>query len=483
MKARALLVGASDPQLEGLNLELQEAGFLTETATDGTDGLEVGYWFQPHLVVTETELDGISGFELCLRISSGDAGFSAKVIFYSQSYRDEKSRQATTRKYGAVAYFVKPFHKHVLLKTAIEILTNVDLEGRAQAVLPAPKARQDRKPQEFRWTPELLDAAISKDYSHLPQLQETVEQKLLPGNSGDLPPDDAELVSQAEVTTLAEVISSSVPSEQSPETDSALKENVVPAAALPEETQPELAAPEELEEEITRLIPDEAKDAGLPKRSLSRGAQILFAAAAAVLAVGLTVSLWLSRSLVLEVSPQASVPMPPAKDQVASLEEGKTQVPTAATALTQPSEPPKPPDPASEAMIRLLSSGRSTSTKANAPATAPRGQDVRNVSSASPELIISDVSRTDQQPFLTTMSLPSLSLDELKAMGNRSYVVSVELDQNGSVTNARLVSPAEGSFPPQILDTVRQWRFVPRDKTERGAWVKYFTFKARPPGS
>jgi TonB family protein len=67
-------------------------------------------------------------------------------------------------------------------------------------------------------------------------------------------------------------------------------------------------------------------------------------------------------------------------------------------------------------------------------------------------------------------------------MGSTSYVVRVELDPNGKVTNARLMtSNAEGAFPEQILDAVRQWQFVPRDKSHSGAWVKYFTFKAQAP--
>jgi hypothetical protein len=40
---------------------------------------------------------------------------------------------------------------------------------------------------------------------------------------------------------------------------------------------------------------------------------------------------------------------------------------------------------------------------------------------------------------------------------------------------------AEDSFPKQVLDAVRQWRFVPRDKSQRGAWVKHFIFEAKLP--
>lgn len=111
---------------------------------------------------------------------------------------------------------------------------------------------------------------------------------------------------------------------------------------------------------------------------------------------------------------------------------------------------------------------------------ASRKQGVRGGFAISPELISSDISRTDHQPFLPTMSRPSLSPSEIRAMGARSYVVRVEPDRSGNVTAARLMTThAEGSFPEQVLSTVRQWRFVPRDKSHRGAWVKYFTFKAQ----
>jgi len=480
MKARVLLVGTADLQLEELNGGLKEAGFLTETATDGMESLEVGFWFQPHLVVTEVELSGISGFELSSRIGAGQAGFSAKVIFYAHSYRDEKSRQATSSKYGALGYFVKPFHKQALLKTVVEILTRIDLEGHAQVVLPPfPKRRQNRATQQ-PWTAERLDAALSGNYSLVVSSQEQMVHEQLRGSCSEHQAADNES-RPAGMASLVEEISSSISSEQQSEPDSTLKEKVPPPHASPDtEIQSDSTARNGFSEVFTPRIPDEPKDAVLSKQPLSRGAKILFAAAAAVLAMGLSISLWLSRSVFHEISSQNSSSPLLAKDQTSSLSRGGSEISATPAALGRPAEPT---EPASEALIRLLSGSRAGESTGNqARAIAPRGQQERGVSAGTAELVIRDISATDQQPFLTTMSRPSLSPTQIRAMGTRSYVVSIELDQSGSVTAAHLLtSNTEGSFPKQILDTVRQWRFAPRDKSQRGAWVKRFIFEVKSP--
>jgi TonB family protein len=481
MKSRVLLVGPADEQLEELNSELKQAGFLTETATDAMEGLEVGFWFQPQLVVTEVALSGINGFELALRIGAGQAGFSAKVIFYARSYRDEKSRQATSSKYGALGYFVKPFHKQALLDTVVELLTRIDLEGQAQVVLPPFPERSRNRATQPRWTPERLDAALSGNYPLVVSSQEEVADEQLRESYSEGQAADAESPPVGLAALTDETSYSVAPSsfEQESKPDSALKENLLPPLPSSDaEIQPDPAARNELSEGLTSRILDEPQVAKLARQPLSRAAKMLFAAAAAMLAIGLSVSLWLSRSASHQMSRQNSNSPLPVKDQTSASNRDVSE--TSPVALGRPAEPG---EPASEALIRWLSGSRAAEdTDSQARAIAPRGQQANAVRSSTPELVIRDVSSEDQQPFLTAMSRPSLSPDQIRSMGARSYEVRIELDPSGRVTAARLLTPnTGGSFPKQVLDTVQQWRFVPRDKSQQGAWVKHFVFQAKSP--
>lgn len=375
MNARVLLVGAPDEQLEELNLDLMQAGFLTETAADAKECLEVGFWFQPHLVVTEVELSEFSGLELALFISSGQAGFSAKVIFYTHAYRDERSRQATVTKYGASGYFVKQSHKQALLKTVIQMLTSIALEGKAKVALPPfPNPDRDRaNPQS--WTPDRLAAAISENQALIVRSkgQKPHEQRPESGQKGTATATDSRVV---EVAAPVKEVSLSIPPrpQAEPRPNSAPKEHLSPSHVSSDtEIWSESPSRNEVSEVPLLRIPGELKGVVLSKKSRSKGATILFAAAAAVLAIGVSISLWLSRSPVAETSPPKYLQ----RDQTPSLNRGGPTASPAPPVSARPVEP-SDPDPASEALIRLLSESKTgESTRTQARATAPQSQKVR----------------------------------------------------------------------------------------------------------
>jgi CheY-like chemotaxis protein len=101
---------------------LQEEGHEVEGAQDGIEGLEKGKSFRPNLVITDLLLDQLSGFEVSLRIATGEAGFSAPVIFYTGFYRDTEARKEMSVKYGAVDYLMKPYQLEALKKRAADLM-------------------------------------------------------------------------------------------------------------------------------------------------------------------------------------------------------------------------------------------------------------------------------------------------------------------------------------------------------------------------
>lgn len=125
MSIRVLLVGPPDPQFEEMKAAFEQAGYLTQTAGNGIDGLKVGSDFRPHLVISEVLLSGMDGLELCSRISQAE-GFHTKVILYTHSFRDAKSREEIIYKHGALHYFVKPFQKDALWEAVTKLLREIN---------------------------------------------------------------------------------------------------------------------------------------------------------------------------------------------------------------------------------------------------------------------------------------------------------------------------------------------------------------------
>src|SRR5262245_57150455 len=135
MAGRLLLIGELTAELRELKAAFETIGLIVETAQDGIAGIEKGTEFQPDLVVTEILINRLSGFELASRIGTGEAGFTAPVIFYTEFYRDEKARRQVLAKYQAVQYLVRPFQKEDLKKSVAGYFSEF-LAERAVASVP-----------------------------------------------------------------------------------------------------------------------------------------------------------------------------------------------------------------------------------------------------------------------------------------------------------------------------------------------------------
>ena len=594
MSARVLLVGPSDPQFEELKVALEQAGFLTKTASNGIEGLVVGCEFRPHLVITEVLLSGINGFELSSRINKAE-GFSTQVIFYTQSYRDEESRRVAINENGAIGYFVKPFQKGALLKSVTGLLSNIELQREkeeangnevgspllkpkskkaprellqssstpdlsapeihlsarsagmtGQGPSPLRKRRSRKTPQELLESPsrpelsaqelhlterspattdqgpspalrpgskkvlrQLLENSLSPKLSaleaHLTETSALVGDKLPshvrhPGKKegrwelleslSDGETSDPEL-NLAETPAITEEVSSTITPENEMKSDSELKETLLQPEIIPDpKIQPESPSSGEPSEVSAIQIPGEPELAPLRKLPFSRRTRVLIGGMVVIVALGLSLvpQFWTSRLDRPAVSIQNLDFPQSSENQTSSLNDDNSETSIESAALKEPTQIGSE---ASTAMVRWLKGPKSKQSTVDPDASFSHADQQQPgiqeslvhkspSSSSSVQLMISDISPTERQPFLETMNRPSLSNAELRAMGERPYLVSLEIDEQGNVTSARLLTPnAEDSFPASILDTVRKWRFVPRDKPQQGIWMKYFSFRTQ----
>ena len=104
-----------------------------EEAEDGREALAKAIAHQPDIVVTETRLPGISGFELCSLLRTDAFTHDIPIVFVTGDGFDNELRRAEN--VGADAILVKPCLPETLLNEMRRLLAqSADLRERARAV-------------------------------------------------------------------------------------------------------------------------------------------------------------------------------------------------------------------------------------------------------------------------------------------------------------------------------------------------------------
>jgi CheY-like chemotaxis protein len=112
---------------------LQLAGCGVEEAADGREALAKALSGSPDIVITETRLPGISGFELCRLLRADVAAQSIKVVFVTADAFARDVNRA--RSAGAAAVLVKPcLPERLLLEVQRVVAESRILRARADAV-------------------------------------------------------------------------------------------------------------------------------------------------------------------------------------------------------------------------------------------------------------------------------------------------------------------------------------------------------------
>ncbi|RME25470.1 MAG: response regulator, partial [Deltaproteobacteria bacterium] len=113
-----LLVGGDPKSLRVMEVSLRKAGYSVTTATNGEDALEKVAISVPDLVISDTKMEVMDGFEFCRRLKENPAWASIPFIFLT----NQKSVEDKIRglELGVDDYLTKPIY----IK---EIITRVNI--------------------------------------------------------------------------------------------------------------------------------------------------------------------------------------------------------------------------------------------------------------------------------------------------------------------------------------------------------------------
>jgi DNA-binding response OmpR family regulator len=147
---RVLLIDDDRQILDVLALAFEEAGYDVVTAVDGREGLAALADRRPDAVVSDVNMPGLDGFQLCRTLRAKND----LVPFILLTSRDGEIDEALGLDLGADDYVAKPFRTRVLLARVAALLRREALRAPG-AVAPAVVVRGeleiDAERLELRW--------------------------------------------------------------------------------------------------------------------------------------------------------------------------------------------------------------------------------------------------------------------------------------------------------------------------------------------
>lgn|GEM_PF-2032199 len=210
-----ILIVDSDPEAAGaLGSFLYSRGYSVLQAADGEAGLRLFRAERPQLIVTETILPLLHGFELCARIRKDPD--PAPVIILSEACEDESFRGEAKRVFGASAYLVKPFDgerllaeiKCALAAPAAEVVHEQERPGVEDVPKPGgPPAAPARKARLLDDLDALLDEALAEAGLDLKAKDIRVNAAHPPPPPPEDPPPAAPLTLEMSESVLDELLS------------------------------------------------------------------------------------------------------------------------------------------------------------------------------------------------------------------------------------------------------------------------------------
>ena len=114
-RARGLVLAVDDEAdvVAGIALILAKAGYCCVTATGMTAAFDLARQLRPDLIISDINLAGESGFELCEQIADEPELSEVPVVFLSGAQIPDVVRARCTRA-GGTYYLRKPFDPGVL---------------------------------------------------------------------------------------------------------------------------------------------------------------------------------------------------------------------------------------------------------------------------------------------------------------------------------------------------------------------------------
>ena len=478
MAGRLLLIGELTDELRELKTAFEKIGLTVEMAPDGLAGIERGTEFQPDLVVTEILMSPLSGFELSSRIGSGEAGFAAPVIFYTEFYRDDKARRQVLAKYQAAQYFIRPFQKEDLKKSVAGYF-NEFLAERAVVPTGIPEPAS---------TATKADAVVNEPS----RFEDVAGQKLIIAGSEPPVQPGAGGAFKAPVRAGFSSLTAHSPAGHVNKTLGAGR-MVAEQFERQQGEKNNPAAPVSDKQMRPASAQDSPNDV-LGMRRLFRST--VFKIAALLVVAALT--LYLIRDQLQSGSKEE--PMPSAKpisaqpipgSQASVGPAGQQPSPTSMVAPSAPLEQRSSAvatqvgaEPASSPTAIVPEGSVSSTAEVNTKQDLAQKADAveaKTVKEHSSTLSIQDVTGSARGPVLKKMTPIQLSEDTMNSLGSKSVVVRVVVDRTGKVKEVTPLNQqgAGAILPADAIDTIHQWEFSRSRHKNVGDAVKYFRLRVQ----
>jgi two-component system OmpR family response regulator len=117
---RILVVDDNPELLTLLSSSFEEAGYVVQTAARGRTALDLARKERPDLVIVDVLLPDLMGFD----VAEGLRRLRIPFIFMSGVHKGGKASSNALGKYGAIAYFEKPFERSALLEAVRAAVPN-----------------------------------------------------------------------------------------------------------------------------------------------------------------------------------------------------------------------------------------------------------------------------------------------------------------------------------------------------------------------
>jgi two-component system phosphate regulon response regulator PhoB len=141
-KARVLMVD-DEPDIQRLlSFNLREAGFETESAGSGAEGLALAASFQPAVVILDLMLPDQSGTEVCRQLRGSPALADVAVLMLTA--RGDEYDRVLGFEVGADDYVVKPFSVREVVMRVRGLAKRADERRRARAVTEREAEKNDK---------------------------------------------------------------------------------------------------------------------------------------------------------------------------------------------------------------------------------------------------------------------------------------------------------------------------------------------------
>ncbi len=176
---KVLVVDDNEVSLSLLRATLQSAGYEVETAHDGAAALERIRRAGLRLVVTDWEMPGMSGLELCRAIRADD--ISGYVYFVLVTSHDTPQDAVEGLSAGADDFVAKPFNPPELIARVRVGERILALETRDVAIFAMAKLAESRDPETGAHLERVRSycRVLAKDLGSLPKFRDQIDAEFI----------------------------------------------------------------------------------------------------------------------------------------------------------------------------------------------------------------------------------------------------------------------------------------------------------------